>query len=1076
MIDTRDIGPNTVTNQNAEYYKTIKTINVLRFPRIAKQVAQQSFPAMLGSPEVEGKDPTWTPSNLERADNRSYNALTNEDSVLQVFNDGMESIARASNTHFEPVIFQLQTTLSEATSYEKTECMRKAEEACAIVCKTIAPKDGENLLRVISPVRSESPPNEVLALLNAYKNAPTKNIKTQILSLYCYQYTTKKLKEMHEPFEKLSDRKIKLARSHAKTYEQHCKGEGFSPLSRASMYRVLQVREASQRKSLQGLDNIATDGSAAFHTLSRIVEDLEQTYGAEKAWSTQVLRGLKDGKRYLKTNYRVHCRNESSSCPDHCRTFALSDPGDPDFQAECSHSHNVSCESCENINQIMTSIEEQLTERANNMYTMEQLDDYKHDVAQALRFIHNWKAHILRAQQQEDSKTDVIKSLHRSSILIIMDWAMKFVQMRHREKQSDWFGKRGMNWHVCSVLSKSETNLLQIEYYVHLFNSCVQDWYSVVSILEQLLTSIKKERPEIQQVFIRSDEAGCYHNNNIAAAMRDIGERIGITVVRYDHSEPQYGKDICDRILCHLKGTIRRYCHEGNDIVTAADMYQALKERPIAASTAGVFCLNQKNRDLQVKNINAFGSLHNFRYETKGLRVWKAFGIGPGKLIPWHAIYIHHQSPTKLTIDGKKEFFLTTAKVVKSSANTKPDEQPNKDNEDVLLFECQEVGCEQSFENLNDLEVHISLEKHNTTKENIYDSLRREWVSQFNSIRIEEQSTPEDKEKRVRKFHTSLEKGWALHQVSTRKRFSKEIRVYLTENYDVGEKTGCKLNPGQVARDMRTAKDEAGLRKFKREEWLTKSQIQSFFSRITANRRKQTGQVEEDEDGVSDEEHLAYSEDLIYEECMQEQQKLKANLELHEIDPLLISKFKENSFLGKGTFGFVALKDSLLHAVHDALAREDNSSLPWTTLMEECCSALSYLHNAGYLHNDIKSDNLLLTKSSSNSEEKSIRMILNDLGKATLITEGKLYNLTPTDKEKYYKFHNHIAPDVIEGEAPQSIKSDTFSLGIVFYDVAKAVKDDELRKLTKSCTRSNPSLRCDLHDLVVKIRAYLNKL
>ncbi|CAB3989167.1 uncharacterized protein LOC110246724 [Paramuricea clavata] len=229
--------------------------------------------------------------------------------------------------------------------------------------------------------------------------------------------------------------------------------------------------------------------------------------------------------------------------------------------------------------------------------------------------------------------------------------------------------------------------------------------------------------------------------------MRDIGERIGITVVRYDHSEPQYGKDICDRILCHLKGTIRRYCHEGNDILTAADMYQALKERSIAASTAGVFCLNQKNRDLQVKNINAFGSLHNFRYETKGLRVWKAFGIGPGKIIPWHAIYIHHQSPTELTIDGKKEFFLTTAKVVKSSANTKPDEQPNKDNEDVLLFECQEVGCEQSFENLNDLEVHISLEKHNTTKENIYDSLRREWVSQFNSIRIEEQSTPEDKEK-----------------------------------------------------------------------------------------------------------------------------------------------------------------------------------------------------------------------------------------------------------------------------------------------------------------------------------------
>jgi serine/threonine protein kinase len=282
---------------------------------------------------------------------------------------------------------------------------------------------------------------------------------------------------------------------------------------------------------------------------------------------------------------------------------------------------------------------------------------------------------------------------------------------------------------------------------------------------------------------------------------------------------------------------------------------------------------------------------------------------------------------------------------------------------------------------------------------------------------------------------------------------------------------------------------------------------------------------------IEENEKLSAQFQKLRKVCHFQQQKLKANLELHEIDPLLISKFKENSFLGKGTFGTVDLSEfqgypvavkhfkprysskedvireatimsKLSHknlpylfgvctkvapyslvsrfcgiegqsvTVHDALAREDNSSLPWTTLMEESCSALSYLHNAGYLHNDIKSDNLLLTKSSSNSEEESVHMILNDLGKATLVAEGKLYNLTPTDKEKYYKFHNHIAPEVIEGEAPQSIKSDTFSLGIIFYDVSKAVKDDELRKLAKSCTRSNPSLRCDLHDLVVKIRAY----
>ena len=32
-----------------------------------------------------------------------------------------------------------------------------------------------------------------------------------------------------------------------------------------------------------------------------------------------------------------------------------------------------------------------------------------------------------------------------------MDWAMKFLQLRYREKQSDWYGNRGLSWHVSSL-------------------------------------------------------------------------------------------------------------------------------------------------------------------------------------------------------------------------------------------------------------------------------------------------------------------------------------------------------------------------------------------------------------------------------------------------------------------------------------------------------------------------------------------------------------------------------------------------------------------------------------------------
>ena len=55
-----------------------------------------------------------------------------------------------------------------------------------------------------------------VTLTTAYKNAPTKNLKTQILSLYALNHSNEELQKLHEPFEKLSDRQIKKARHQAR--------------------------------------------------------------------------------------------------------------------------------------------------------------------------------------------------------------------------------------------------------------------------------------------------------------------------------------------------------------------------------------------------------------------------------------------------------------------------------------------------------------------------------------------------------------------------------------------------------------------------------------------------------------------------------------------------------------------------------------------------------------------------------------------------------------------------------------------------------------------------------------------
>ena len=83
--------------------------------------------------------------------------------------------------------------------------------------------------------------------------------------------------------------------------------------------------------------------------------------------------------------------------------------------------------------------------------------------------------------------------------------------------------------------------------------------------------------------------------------------------MRYDFWEPQHGKDICDRILCPVKADVKRYCNKGYDILADRGMQTAPKKRPVRGTTAGVFCMNDKNITVKLKKIPNFTE-HNAQF------------------------------------------------------------------------------------------------------------------------------------------------------------------------------------------------------------------------------------------------------------------------------------------------------------------------------------------------------------------------------------------------------------------------------------------------------------------------------
>ena len=140
-----------------------------------------------------------------------------------------------------------------------------------------------------------------------------------------------------------------------------CKDEEFEPLSRSTLYRILEVRKSSQRKSLQGLDSTtAADSAAAFDTLETVLGQLEK-FEVSTKWIKSTKTALRESKRYLKTQYKENC-SEDSSCAYHCHVFALSYEKDEDFQTSFHDDHNTICDKCEKLKDVFEEIENKCNE------------------------------------------------------------------------------------------------------------------------------------------------------------------------------------------------------------------------------------------------------------------------------------------------------------------------------------------------------------------------------------------------------------------------------------------------------------------------------------------------------------------------------------------------------------------------------------------------------------------------------------------------------------------------------------------------------------------------------------------
>ena len=96
---------------------------------------------------------------------------------------------------------------------------------------------------------------------------------------------------------------------------------------------------------------------------------------------------------------------------------------------------------------------------------LEEKEEMKFIVTQAKKNIEAWKAHLLRSVNQDQARSDILDKMDDTSVLVILDWAMKFIPRRYRESLTRQCSHEEDRWqttkpHSCSRVRQKQQGQL----------------------------------------------------------------------------------------------------------------------------------------------------------------------------------------------------------------------------------------------------------------------------------------------------------------------------------------------------------------------------------------------------------------------------------------------------------------------------------------------------------------------------------------------------------------------------------------------------------------------------------------
>jgi len=150
-------------------------------------------------------------------------------------------------------------------------------------------------------------------------------------------------------------------------------------------------------------------------------------------------------------------------------------------------------------------------------------------LGKAKQDIVSWKAHLLRSVNQEEARLDIVNALDNTSVLLVQDWAMKFLSRKFRESQTNRFAKHWISWHLTVAIRRGDDHKLQMTF-VNVFRSCCQDSCTVLSVMSDVVKQLREAQPQLENIYYWQDNAGCYYCGTTIVGAKLISQQHGVSV------------------------------------------------------------------------------------------------------------------------------------------------------------------------------------------------------------------------------------------------------------------------------------------------------------------------------------------------------------------------------------------------------------------------------------------------------------------------------------------------------------------------------------------------------------------